>query len=108
VVQQELAEDIDMDPGTKKPPMNIRELMKKKRGVKGRELIRIEPHPAPEGSHFVRDEAEPDADADVDDPDTECKVPKKLLAKEKERAKTSNRRKVHLVSLFLPLSGLIN
>jgi hypothetical protein len=91
-----------MDPVTKKPPMNMRELMKKKRGVKGRELITNEPHPALEESPFVRDEAEPDADADVDvdDPDTEWKAPKKLLAKEKERAKTSNRRKVHLVSYF--------
>jgi hypothetical protein len=29
-------EDVDMDPETKQPPMNMRELMKKKKGVKGR------------------------------------------------------------------------
>jgi hypothetical protein len=98
-----------MDPVTKKPPMNMRELMKKKRGVKGRVLIRNEPQPALANSPFVQDEAEPDADAnaDTDDPDTEWKTPKKLLAKEKERARTANQRKVHLVSFFLPSKRVI-
>jgi hypothetical protein len=38
VVQQELAEDIDMDPGTKKPELNMREL-RKKRGVNVRDVV---------------------------------------------------------------------
>lgn len=94
-----------MDLETRKPPMTMRELMKKKRGVKGKSLMVDKSRSAPERSPFVQDEVtdhfRSEAEATAGDSDTGRKGVKKRLLREKKEANASKQRTKHLVSLFL-------